>query len=139
MNTQAKTSHRYYDFGNDHLFTNTGSYNTFDLSTDSDQYNTFNVSTDSGPYNTFNLSIDAGTYNDLTTDAGPSYNSLLDDDNLEDNFGNDFLSIDDVATRDDFRNKYISSEISLDSKPVSTDSEDYEDFQDQNNMSELRI
>ncbi|CAG8800955.1 4513_t:CDS:2 [Gigaspora margarita] len=107
------------DFGNDHLFANAGSYNTFDLSTDSDQYITFNIFTNSSPYNIFNLFIDASNYNNLTTDTGPLYNPLLDVDNLKDDFGNDFLSINDVAARDNFRNEYISGEISLDNEPIS--------------------
>ncbi|CAG8765207.1 21597_t:CDS:2, partial [Dentiscutata erythropus] len=122
------------DFGNNHLFVNDDSYNTFNLSTDADHYNTFNLSTDASSSNAFNLSIDAGTYNTynyLSTKFGPSYNSLFEDDNLEDDFGNDFLSINDIAARDDFRTDYISSEASLGSKPDSTYSKNDKDSQDQ--------
>ncbi|CAG8498175.1 9606_t:CDS:2 [Scutellospora calospora] len=87
---------------------------------------------------------------DLPNDTGPSCNPLiLNNSNSDNAFGNDHLSVDagpsfySFFAKDTFREDQFSGDTSPNSEvmteSVSTDSEDYEDLEDWNNILELKI
>ncbi|CAG8501210.1 4764_t:CDS:2 [Cetraspora pellucida] len=87
---------------------------------------------------------------DLSNDTGPLCNSLtLNNSNSDNAFGNDHLSVNagsffySFFTKDTFKEDQFSGDTSPNSKvmteSVSTNSEDYKDLENQNNILELKI